>query len=76
VAQSTYYFSTHGWSRLFSCLAVGAFDEVAVAAAAAFRALISKKFAIVWMFGVAGFLNWPVESYTDERDATKVRDIS
>lgn len=44
--NGTYYFSTHGCRRLESCLAVGALDELA-AAAAACLALISKKFAML-----------------------------
>lgn len=40
------YFSTHGCNRFVSCFTVGALDELA-AAAAACRALISKKLAIV-----------------------------
>lgn len=45
--KKTHYFSTHGCNRFVSCFAVGALDELAVAAAAACRALISKKLAIV-----------------------------
>lgn len=45
----TYYFSTHGCRRLSSGLAVS-FDELAFAAAAACRALLSKKLFIVWKF--------------------------
>jgi len=44
--KKTHYFSTHGCNRFVSCFAVGALDELA-AAAAACRALISKKLAIV-----------------------------
>lgn len=46
VAGEAHYFSTHGWSLLFS-FGGGAFDDEApLAAAASLRALISKKFAI------------------------------
>lgn len=45
--RKTHYFSTHGCNRFVSCFAVGALDELAAAAAAACRALISKKLAIV-----------------------------
>ena len=43
--NNTYYFSTHGWSLLLS-FGGGAFDDVPFVAAA-FRALISKKLAIL-----------------------------
>jgi len=42
----TYYFSTQGWVREESSLVAGALDELA-SAAAAFRALRSKKLAMV-----------------------------
>lgn len=42
----TCYFSTHGCRRL-SCVGAACFDELACAAAAACRALMSKKLAIV-----------------------------
>lgn len=45
----SYYFSTHGCMRLGSCFVVGAFDELAFAAAA-WRAFTLKKSAIVmWL---------------------------
>lgn len=47
VFEETHYFSTHGCNRFVSCFTVGALDEPAAAAAAACRALISKKLAIV-----------------------------
>jgi hypothetical protein len=43
--KKTHYFSTHGCNRFVSCFTVGALDELA--AAAACRALISKKLAIM-----------------------------
>lgn len=46
VYDVSYYFSTHGCSLFFSGCA-GVFDEVAAAAASFWRALISKKLAIV-----------------------------
>jgi hypothetical protein len=42
----TYYFSTHGWSRFVSFVA-GALEDEPFIAAASFRALMSKKFAII-----------------------------
>jgi len=42
----SYYFSTHGWSLFFSGCA-GVLEELALAAASFWRALISKKLAIV-----------------------------
>lgn len=43
-----YYFSTHGWSLLFSSLEVAFEDDGPPAAfAAAARALLSKKLAMV-----------------------------
>lgn len=49
----SYYFSTHGWSLFFSGCA-GVLEELAFAAASFWRALMSKKLAIlnVCMCGV------------------------
>lgn len=44
--RETHYFSTHGCNRGGSDFNVGVLDEPA-SAAAAFRAFMSKKFAIV-----------------------------
>lgn len=46
VGCGSYYFSTHGCSLFFSGCA-GVFDEVAAAAASFWRALMSKKLAMV-----------------------------
>ena len=53
----SYYFSTHGCMRLDSCLVVGAFDELAFAAACC-RAFTLKKSAIV---AVALRLYWSLD---------------
>lgn len=54
---SVYYFSTHGCRRSGCCLVVGAFEELACAAAC-WRALMLKKSDIVvaacWCVEVAG----------------------
>jgi hypothetical protein len=46
----TYYFSTHG-CNLLSCTGADCFEELADAAAAACRALISKKLAMLALLG-------------------------
>jgi hypothetical protein len=53
---ASYYFSTHGCSLFFSGWA-GDFDELALATASFWRALMSKKFAIVVVVVDAAFLN-------------------
>jgi hypothetical protein len=52
----SYYFSTHGCSLFFSGWA-GDFDEPALAIASFWRALMSKKFAIVVVVVDAAFLD-------------------
>jgi hypothetical protein len=52
----SYYFSTHGCSLFFSGRA-GDFDELALATASFWRALRSKKFAIVVVVIDAAFFN-------------------
>lgn len=46
VVSATHYFSTHGWSLVFSFVG-GALEEEPFVAAASFRALRSKKLAII-----------------------------
>jgi len=46
VRGCSYYFSTHGWSLFFSGCA-GVLEELALAAASFWRALISKKLAMM-----------------------------
>jgi hypothetical protein len=46
-----HYFSTHGCNRFGSCFVDGPFEELA-SAAAALRARMSKKEAMMWMLKV------------------------